>query len=86
MAVVPMLGLLPLGQAPAGSLPSEAEVLRLVWGHVPDFKNHKENNHAWVKKTSHKYHLLDLSDGARIRRTNAPGHKPLGNGLALLNL
>jgi hypothetical protein len=37
MAVVPMLGLLPLGQAPAGSLPSEAKVLRLVWGHVPDF-------------------------------------------------
>jgi hypothetical protein len=38
MAAVPLLGLAPLGQAPAGSLPSEAEVIQLLWGHVPDFK------------------------------------------------
>ena len=37
-----------------------------------------------MKKTSHQRDLLDLSDRARIWCTNAPGHKPLGNGLGQL--
>ena len=32
--VIPLLELEPLAQAPAGSLPSEAECLQLIWGHV----------------------------------------------------
>ena len=32
--VIPLLELEPLDRAPAGSLPSEAECIQLIWGHV----------------------------------------------------
>ena len=33
-ALIPLLGLEPLDQAPIQSLPSEADIIRLIWGHV----------------------------------------------------
>lgn len=33
-SLVPMLGLQPLDQAPLNKLPSEADTIRLMWGHV----------------------------------------------------
>jgi len=33
-ALIPLLGMEPLGRAPIQSLPSEADTIRLIWGHV----------------------------------------------------